>query len=54
MKPAVSRSSLVSINITGLAGREGRRLTGDCVPVTEPGLRVGVDTIGESSITPSG
>ena len=47
MKP-VSRTSKVSSKVIWLAGREGRRLIGDCVPVTEFGLRVGIDNIGES------
>jgi hypothetical protein len=34
----------------GLAGREGRGVTGAKVPVAEYGLRDGVDNIGELSI----
>jgi hypothetical protein len=37
-----------------LAGREGRGATGANVPVTEYGLRDGVDNIGELSILTSG
>ena len=37
-----------------LAGREGRCATGAHVPVTEYGLRVGVDNIGELSSQTSG
>ena len=39
MKPGLSRSSLISANVTALAGREGRLSTGGFVPVTEFGLR---------------
>ena len=39
MKPGLSRTSLISANVTALTGREGRWFIGGFVPVTEFGLR---------------